>query len=278
MRPFADDDGPIDTSAPVAVRHRWAVAAAALVVPAIAVGALTMPALVGSSERSTTQAPAFAHLAAYAAPAWAAEPRPERSGAPAVAAAPKPAPKPAAKPATPARAAAAAPRAQRATARAAIRVQSGRPVAAPTQRKTTSPAPKPPTPAPAPSSSIASQVLAYTNQARARAGCSALSLSSTLSRAAQGHAADMAGHDYFSHTSRDGRSFGTRIRNAGWTRTAGLAENIAAGQTSPAVVVKAWMDSPGHRANLLNCAYRYLGVGYATGGTYNKYWVQDFGG
>jgi uncharacterized protein YkwD len=54
------------------------------------------------------------------------------------------------------------------------------------------------------------------------------------------------------------------------------AENIAAGQTTPQEVVQAWMNSPGHRANILNGNYTYIGVGYAKGGSQRHYWTQMF--
>jgi uncharacterized protein YkwD len=86
----------------------------------------------------------------------------------------------------------------------------------------------------------------------------------------------MAARAYFSHTSPDGRTFGQRIRAAGWAGGA-LAENIAAGQSDAVAVMKDWMGSAGHRANILNCTYRNIGVGYATGGRYGTYWTQAFG-
>jgi len=137
-----------------------------------------------------------------------------------------------------------------------------------------------PKPAPKPvatSSGVASQVLALVNDERAKAGCGSLTTSSALQRAAQGHSADMAANDYFSHDSQDGRTFADRIRAAGYTGGA-IAENIAAGQATASAVMNSWMDSPGHRANILNCSYRHLGVGYAKGGSYGYYWTQDFGG
>lgn len=142
-------------------------------------------------------------------------------------------------------------------------------------RTTTAPKPSP-KPATA-SSGVASQVLALVNDERAKAGCGSLTTSSALQRAAQGHSADMAANDYFSHDSQDGRSFSDRIRAAGYTGGA-IAENIAAGQATASAVMRSWMDSPGHRANILNCSYRHLGVGYAKGGSYGYYWTQDFGG
>ncbi|TQJ51567.1 CAP domain-containing protein [Phycicoccus sp. SLBN-51] len=150
----------------------------------------------------------------------------------------------------------------------------------PAPRTTTARATSTPKPSPKPvaaSSGVAAQVLTLVNAERAKAGCGALATSSALQRAAQGHSADMAANDYFSHTSQDSRTFADRIRAAGYTGGA-IAENIAAGQATAGAVMTSWMDSPGHRANILNCAYRYLGVGYAKGGTYGTYWTQDFGG
>lgn len=127
------------------------------------------------------------------------------------------------------------------------------------------------------SRSVAGQVLLLVNQERAKVGCRALSANASLQRAAQGHSTDMATNDYFSHTSLDGRTFADRIRAAGYVGSL-LAENIAAGQPTASTVMAGWMSSPGHRANILNCAYTSLGVGLARGGTYGYYWTQDFGG
>ena len=145
----------------------------------------------------------------------------------------------------------------------------------------TSPQPSLTTRAPAPlvtaSAPDSQQVVALVNVERSRAGCGPVSVNAALRRAAQGHSDDMASRDYFSHTSPDGVTFAERIRAAGYDGGA-IAENIAAGQTSAKEVMGAWMASPGHRANILDCAYRDLGVGYATGGTYGTYWTQTFGG
>ena len=85
----------------------------------------------------------------------------------------------------------------------------------------------------------------------------------------------MALRNYFSHTSLDGRSPWDRIEAQGYT--AGSGENIAAGQSTPAAVMDAWMKSTGHRANILNCSSRAIGVGIGRGGSYGTYWTQDFG-
>ena len=147
----------------------------------------------------------------------------------------------------------------------------------PATKKPGTSTPTPPPPATT-SASEAREVLRLTNVERASAGCSALAWDSRLAAAAAGHSTDMASHDYFSHTSRDGRSFSARITAAGygWSR---VAENIAAGQPTPKAVVAAWMDSDGHRANILNCALTELGVGVARSGASGNvpYWTQDFG-
>ena len=174
-------------------------------------------------------------------------------------------------------------RATTAASRSATRTSAPKPVQAaprPSPRATAARTTSAPKPAPKPvtaSGGVAAQVLTLVNAERAKAGCGALATSSALQAAAQGHSADMAANDYFSHTSQDGRSFSDRIRAAGYTGGA-IAENIAAGQATASAVMTSWMNSSGHRANILNCAYRYLGVGYAKGGTYGTYWTQDFGG
>jgi uncharacterized protein YkwD len=127
----------------------------------------------------------------------------------------------------------------------------------------------------------AKQVVYLVNSERAKAGCSALIVSPQLSAAAQGHSEDMALNDFFSHTSKDGRSPWDRIRDTGYEfRSAG--ENIAAGYSTAASAVNGWMNSSGHRANILNCGFQETGVGYYylasdTGSVnYRSYWTQVF--
>jgi hypothetical protein len=94
----------------------------------------------------------------------------------------------------------------------------------------------------------------------------------------------MAEEDYFAHDGEDGRSPWDRITAAGYAYST-AAENIAAGYATPAEVVAAWMNSAGHRANILGASSRELGVGYAYEADdvypgpygYHHYWVQDFG-
>jgi uncharacterized protein YkwD len=114
-----------------------------------------------------------------------------------------------------------------------------------------------------------------TNAERAANGCPALAADDRLAAAARAHSADMAAQNYFDHVSKDGRSFVDRVKAAGYPAPG--AENIAAGQRTAEAVIKGWMDSPGHRANILNCKLKTLGVGMARGGSYGIYWTQNFG-
>jgi uncharacterized protein YkwD len=115
-------------------------------------------------------------------------------------------------------------------------------------------------------------VVTLTNAQRALFGCAPLTLKKRLTIAAQGHADDMAANGYFDHTSADGTSWSDRIRRTGWKKPGG--ENIAVGFGSAATVLTAWMNSPAHRHNILNCKFRSIGVGISSTGSY---WVQDFG-
>ena len=126
------------------------------------------------------------------------------------------------------------------------------------------------------------QVVELTNVERAKEGLQPLKLNDRLLDAAQDHSNDMAQDDFFSHTGADGSTVGDRVRASGYQySTAG--ENIAAGQITAAQVVEGWMNSPGHRANILNPNYTEIGVGYEylqndTGSVnYNYYWTQVFG-
>lgn len=137
------------------------------------------------------------------------------------------------------------------------------------------------TKAPKPSGPAEQQVLALTNQERAKAGCGPLRTNKALTRAAEAHAADMVAEHYFAHNSLDGRSPFDRMKAAGFTGGA-MAENIAVGYSSAAAVVEGWMNSSGHRANILNCSYTMIGIGYDGGRVSSQWgngsWVQDFGG
>ncbi|MFC4529565.1 CAP domain-containing protein [Sphaerisporangium dianthi] len=153
-----------------------------------------------------------------------------------------------------------------------------RPSARPTPKPTKSPAKPAPPPADAPSSVVAAEneVARLTNVARQEEGCGPLRIDEHLRAAARGHSDDMAAKKYFDHTSADGRSPWDRIKAAGYNSSA-FAENIARGQATPAEVVQGWLKSPGHRANIMNCKLKAIGVGvhFGSGG---PWWTQDFGG
>ncbi|MFI8503318.1 CAP domain-containing protein [Streptomyces sp. NPDC085524] len=147
------------------------------------------------------------------------------------------------------------------------------PTKPPTVTRQPAPAPAPPkTSAPAPSGATG-QVLALVNQERAAAGCPALTLNSKLTQAAQAHSADMAAHSNMSHTGSDGSDPGARITRAGYAWSS-YGENVAYGYSTPEKVMEGWMNSPGHRANILNCSFKEIGIGLAQP---NSYWTQDFG-
>lgn len=114
------------------------------------------------------------------------------------------------------------------------------------------------------------RVFSLTNAERAKAGCEPLGRDVRAGRAAQGYATELSGEGGLSHTGDNGSDFSDRMRAAGHQDPG--AENIARGQDSAADVVESWMESPGHRENILDCSLRTLGVGHA-----GDAWVQDFG-
>ncbi|MBP2473204.1 uncharacterized protein YkwD [Crossiella equi] len=124
----------------------------------------------------------------------------------------------------------------------------------------------------------AEDILALTNAERAKAGCPALTLNAALGKAAGGHSADMAQRNFFDHVNPDGAGPVQRATAAGY-RYRMLGENIYAGRRDARSAMTAWMNSAGHRRNILNCGYRELGVGYAdrAGSRYRYYWTQVFG-
>lgn len=119
------------------------------------------------------------------------------------------------------------------------------------------------------------EILTLVNKERTKQGLSPLTLNWELSRVAKIKSQDMRDKNYFSHTSPTYgspfdmmRKFGISYRSAG--------ENIACGQRSSQEVMNAWMNSSGHRANILSSNFKELGVGKVTGGSYAVYWTQMF--
>lgn len=124
-------------------------------------------------------------------------------------------------------------------------------------------------------SSYQQQVLDLVNAERAKRGISALTLDSSLSSIATKKSQDMVNKNYFDHTSPTYGSPFDMMKQFGISyRTAG--ENIAKGQKTPQEVVAAWMNSEGHRKNILNPNFTNLGVGIAKDSNKTTYWTQMF--
>jgi uncharacterized protein YkwD len=131
-----------------------------------------------------------------------------------------------------------------------------------------------PAPAPQPANPVAEELLRLVNAERRRVNAPPLVLNDRLSIAAQRHAQDMATSRRLSHIGSDGSTLRSRI-DATQYRWSTIGENVALGQPTAAAVVAAWMNSPGHRQNILNPAFTELGIGSASGGG-RPYWVQVF--
>jgi len=124
---------------------------------------------------------------------------------------------------------------------------------------------------------VLKRILDLTNNERGKVGLSPLTLNSQLTAAAQKHSRSMAMQDFFDH-----RQMGERVRAEGYHYSR-VAENIIAGHSTPEDAIKGWMNSSGHRDNILNSNYRELGVGYyflendQGSVNYKHYWTQVFG-
>ncbi|MGW8762158.1 CAP domain-containing protein [Streptomyces sp. NPDC055815] len=170
--------------------------------------------------------------------------------------------------------------------------KSKTPTAKPTPTKaaaaptTKAPAPKPDPTAPAPlrtttvtstadrGDAAEAEVVRLVNAERAKVGCTPVRVDAKLSALAGAFSADMAARGFFDHTDPDGDTPWARAEQAGVTGMGG--ENIARGQVDAAAVMASWMNSDGHRANILNCDFTTLGVGVVFGDG-GPWWTQDFG-
>jgi len=127
------------------------------------------------------------------------------------------------------------------------------------------------------------EVVALVNQERTSRGIPPLKRTSSLDEAARYHSTDLGQDDYFAHDSYDRVGGDLVFVCSTWSRIGSYydgarGENIAAGYGTPASVVSAWMNSDGHRSNILNSGSWEIGVGYFEGsGGYYTYWTQDFG-
>jgi uncharacterized protein YkwD len=140
--------------------------------------------------------------------------------------------------------------------------------------------PAPPLPQHAPATAVApaelmSEVVTMTNQRRNANGCGQLMVDSELTVASIRQSLYMARTGLFSHVWRDGTTFVARSHEAGYAAPSG--ENIAWGYRTAAEVMDAWMASPGHRENILNCAAHSIGTGVAYSPNGLPYYTQVFG-
>lgn len=124
------------------------------------------------------------------------------------------------------------------------------------------------------SGSVESAVIARTNAERKAAGLRPLAESQQLNEAARRHAANMARRGELSHD-LGGQTAADRVKAAGFAYRA-VGENIAWNQPNPKAAVDDWMKSNGHRRNLLGEQFTHIGVGMATNGKGEPYWVQVF--
>ncbi len=165
------------------------------------------------------------------------------------------------------------------------KVQTQQPVKQPTMTNVTAQKPtqtnttttnKPATTQPTQSSSSVSayekKVVELTNAERAKQGLAPLTLDTELSKVARIKSQDMQNKNYFDHNSPTYGSPFDMMKSFGISYTS-AGENIAMGQKTPEQVVQAWMDSPGHRANIMNSSFTHIGVGYVASG---NYWTQQF--
>ena len=120
---------------------------------------------------------------------------------------------------------------------------------------------------------FANQVVKLVNEERAKAGLAALTVDSGAAEAAQTRAGEIV--STFSHTRPDGSDFSTALKEAGVSFT-GAGENIAYGQSTPEQVMESWMNSSGHRANILNKNFTSIGVGHYENASGVNYWTQLF--
>ena len=119
------------------------------------------------------------------------------------------------------------------------------------------------------------RIIDEVNRQRVAGGCGRVTANARLTRAAQLHSEDQAEHDTMSHDGSDGSTPWDRARRAGYDRAIG--ENVAAGYRDVAAVMEGWMNSPGHRANIMNCDAKAIGVGLANSDDGTPYWTQMFG-
>ncbi|WP_245533505.1 CAP domain-containing protein [Actinoalloteichus spitiensis] len=243
----------------------------ALAIGALTAGALSLPPLLVGEGDGEAAGPDVAALGTAGPPAGTPSPAPTSSAGR----------EPSAEPSTPPSSAPASQEPDDAPATAEDGETTGAtpepPSPPPVEEPTTPPVverpPEPERPAAPGGGPQVAAVVDLVNEARREAGCASVQADHRLVAAAQRHSEDMARQSYFSHSSPDGRGFVERANEAGYPRAAG--ENIAMGARDARQVMDMWMESPGHRQNILNCSVVAIGVGLDTDGWY---WTQVFGG
>lgn len=120
-------------------------------------------------------------------------------------------------------------------------------------------------------------ILRLVNAARAEYGLNPVRYSQALEEQATQYACELIHYDFFGHDNPyTGTTLADRAVEFGYQYFV-IGENLAAGQRTPEQAFNDWMESPGHRANILDARFTELGIGIRTGGTYGAYWVQEFG-
>ena len=120
------------------------------------------------------------------------------------------------------------------------------------------------------------EVVQLVNQERAKHNLKPLQVDNALSYTSRVKSQDMRDNNYFSHNSPKYGPPKQMVDDFGIPYQRGVAENIGVGYKTPAEVVKGWMESSGHRANILNDKMTHIGVGYVSGGKHRTYWTQQF--
>ncbi|MDJ0343416.1 CAP domain-containing protein [Streptomyces sp. H10-C2] len=120
----------------------------------------------------------------------------------------------------------------------------------------------------------AQHVVEMVNTERAKKGCAPVTVNAKLQAAAQGHSDDMAARDYYQHDTPEGVGPGERMTSAGYHWST-WGENIYKSPKDAQTAMDGWMKSPGHRDNILNCAFKEIGVGINLSSN-GPWWTQDF--
>jgi len=124
--------------------------------------------------------------------------------------------------------------------------------------------------------SLETEVFNRVNQERTKQGLKTLNCDSIAAQVAHQYSQYMCNAGFFSHFGPDGSTPSSRLKAAGATFI-GCGENIAAGQPTPQMVMQSWMNSSGHKANILSTKWSHIGVGYVScSGGMKHYWTQDF--